>query len=386
MSGVLSLDAVLVDALLGTGCKGAPRGSIAAAIRWINGRRPRSFVVSADIPSGINGDTGTCDGEFVRADLTVTFARPKAGFSNTGSAEAFGEVVVADIGMPDELADATTTDGFGGIGGFISGTELLRKLPPRPCTANKGTFGKLCIRGGCTRYPHAPVLAALGATRSGVGLLTLSAPDESRSAAAMHVPESVLCPPVTDFSAFDAVVYGPGLGSPAPEDRFRLAAKRMVIDADGLNLLAQTPGIRFASANVILTPHPGEAARLLGCTTQNIQENRAAAVRELADKYRAVAVLKGAGTLVCAPGEKPWLNLTGNPGMATGGTGDVLAGLAGGLLAQGMAAFDAACLAVWAHGRAGDTVAWRDGPRALTPLSLAAALSLSENRGVSTTC
>ena len=374
-TGALSLDAVLVDALLGTGCKGAPHGTIAAAIRWINAQRDRAFVLAADIPSGINGDTGTGEGAFVRADLTVTFARPKTGFSNPANAEAFGEVAVADIGMPDEIADAATTPGFNGIGGFIAEPELRRRIPVRPWNANKGTFGKLCICGGCERYPHAPILAALGATQSGVGLLTLAVPEESRAAAACHVPEAVVRSELQteDLHTFDAVVYGPGLAV-CPDRRFDIAAKRLVVDAEGLNRLAKTPGFTFPDGNAILTPHPGEAARLLGCTVEEIQADRAGAVRKLADRYNAVVALKGAGTLVCRPGDEPRLNLTGNPGMATGGTGDVLAGLAGGLFAQGMDAFDAACLAVWAHGRAGDVVAWRDGPRAVTPRSLAAAL------------
>ena len=377
-TGAISLDAILVDALLGTGCKGVPHGTVASAIRWINTQRDHSFILAADIPSGINGDTGTGDGEFVRADLTVTFARPKTGFSNPANASVFGEVTVADIGMPDEIADAATTTGFGGIGGFIAPPENLRKIPPRLWHANKGTFGKLCIRGGSERYPHAPILAALGATRSGVGLLSLSVPETSRVAASIHVPEAIVYRELSDFSAFDAVVYGPGLGPPVPGNRFQLKAKRAVVDADGLNLLAQTPGFRFDDGSAILTPHPGEAARLLGCAVSEIQDNRTEAVRELADRYNAVAVLKGAGTLVCRPKREPWLNLTGNSGMATGGTGDVLAGLVGGLFAQGMDAFDAACLAVWAHGHAGNLVAWQDGPRAVTPLSLASALSLTK--------
>lgn len=375
--GAASLDAVLVDALLGTGCKGAPHGAVSSAIRWINAQRGRSFVLAADIPSGINGDTGTGEGAFVRADLTVTFARPKTGFSNPANAEAFGEVAVADIGMPDEIADAATTPGLNGIGGFIAATEILRKLPHRPWDANKGTFGKLCIRGGSHNYPHAPILAAAGASRSGVGLLFLSVPEESRAAAACHVPEAVVLDTTSDYAPFDVVVLGPGLHV-TPQARLDIKAKRLVLDAGGLTVLAQTKGCRFADGSAILTPHPGEAARLLGCTVAEVQKDRAGAVRQLADRYNAVVVLKGAGTLVCRPGEAPRLNLTGNPGMATGGTGDVLAGLAGGLFAQGMDAFDAACLAVWAHGRAGDLVAWRDGPRALTPLSLAAALSFAD--------
>lgn len=370
-TGFLLRDGVVVDGVLGTGCNGAPRGTAARAIRWINEMRRCACVVAADIPSGMNGDTGGIAGECVTADCTVTFARPKAAFAFSSCAPRVGSLVVADIGMPDSIADADTLPEVAGVRQLIVEPELRRWLPPRPWDANKGTFGKLCIVGGSRPYPHAPVLAGLGARASGVGLICLQVPTESRTAAAAHLPEAVFREQSSDFDGYNAVVFGPGRGAPSAEDRFSVRARRLVIDADGLNLLARTPNARPENGDEwILTPHPGEAARLLNVSVADVQNDRPAAVAALANRYRAVAVLKGAGTLVCEPEGKPWLNRTGNPGMASAGSGDVLAGLIGGWWAQGIPAFAAACIGVWMHGRAGDLAALVEGQAALSARSL----------------
>ncbi|MBQ7188025.1 MAG: NAD(P)H-hydrate dehydratase [Kiritimatiellae bacterium] len=374
-TGFLLRDGVVVDGVLGTGCRGAPRGTAARAIRWINEMRRCACVVAADIPSGMNGDTGEIAGDCVTADCTVTFARPKAAFAFAPCAERIGSLSVADIGMPDSIADADTLAEVAGVQQLIAEPELRRWLPPRPWDANKGTFGKLCIVGGSRPYPHAPVLAGLGARASGVGLICLQVPEESRTAAAVHLPEAILREYTAALDGYDAVVFGPGRGAPSAEERFSVRARRLVIDADGLNLLAQTPNARPAEETEwILTPHPGEAARLLGVSVADVQKDRPAAVAALASRYRAVAVLKGAGTLVCEPDGKPWLNRTGNPGMASAGSGDVLAGLIGGWWAQGIPAFAAACIGVWSHGKAGDLAALTEGQSALSARSIIAHL------------
>lgn len=391
MSGSLLRNGVIVDGVLGTGCQGAPSGAAERSIRWINAMRRRALVVAVDLPSGMHGDTGAVQGEAVRADVTVTFARPKRCFLNQAEAGRVGHLIVADIGITDEQCDRSADASPCQI---IALPELAGWLAPRARSAHKGEFGHVCVIGGSAGLPHAPVLAALGALRGGAGLVTLAAPEQSLAAAAAHVPEAMAQALATqdgalsdealgawrdDLSCFDAVVAGPGMtaGGQARKIVGRLLADgtgRLVLDADGLNALAalcaEGAFVPRGPQRLLLTPHPGEAARLLGITTDEVQADRVAAVRRLAETYQAVAVLKGAGTLVCEPGGVPWLNLTGNPGMASGGVGDVLAGLAGALWARGLTAFQAACAAVWAHGAAGDFAAFEGGQTALCATDL----------------
>ena len=393
-AGTLMRHGILVDGVLGTGCKGAPTGAAERAIRWINQMRRHALVVAADLPSGMNGDTGEVAGAAVQADVTVTFARPKRCFLNSEQAERVGHLVVAEIGIPDEVCDQGAAAEPCQL---IALPEIVKWFSVRAWTAHKGHLGHVCVLGGAAGFLHAPVLAALGAVRSGAGLVTLAAPEQSGWAAAAHVPEAMvhaLAAPQGDLSVaaleawgrdldgFDAVVAGPGMAQSARVRELiaRLLSSyqgRLVLDADGLNALAvlREAGWRPREGQrLVLTPHPGEAARLLGATVQEVQQDRLAAVRRLADQYQAVAVLKGAGTLVCEPGGLPWLNRTGNPGMASGGTGDVLAGMVGALWAQGMEAVAAAATAVWAHGTAGDLAAFAGSQTALSATALAARL------------
>ncbi len=393
-SGTLLRHGILVDGVMGTGCKGAPTGAAEKAIRWINRMRPHALVVSADLPSGMNGDTGAAAGAVVRADVTVTFARPKRCFLNQEQAALVGHLVVADIGIPADICERGASDAPCRL---IALPELVSHFTSRGRDAHKGAFGHVCVLGGSAGFPHAPVLAALGAVKSGVGLLTLAAPVQSACAAAAHVPEAMLAALETpqgdlsvdalkrwgrDLDGFDVLVAGPGLtqSANAREVVAHLLAAysgRLVLDADGLNLLAACHADGWqpkAGQRLMLTPHPGEAARLLGVTVPEIQSDRPAAVRNLADRYQAVVILKGAGTLVCAPDGIPWLNLTGNPGMATGGMGDVLGGMVGALWAQGLEAVQAAATAVWAHGTAGDFAALAESQTSLSATSLAARL------------
>ncbi|MDR2848927.1 MAG: NAD(P)H-hydrate epimerase, partial [Verrucomicrobiota bacterium] len=231
---------IIVDGVLGTGCRGAPSGTAEQAIRWINRMRPSAWVVSADLPSGMNGDTGETAGAAVRADVTVTFARPKRCFLNDAQAERTGHLIVADIGIPDDLCDRGATAEPCEL---IALPELARSFAGRAWDAHKGHCGHVCVIGGSEGFPHAPVLAALGAVRSGAGLVTLAAPAASACAAAAWVPEAMLRteggpPAEEDLAAFDAVVAGPGLTtSERARDRVaRLLAHdgRLVLDADGL--------------------------------------------------------------------------------------------------------------------------------------------------------
>ena len=382
---------IVVDGVLGTGCCGAPSGAAEQAIRWINRMRPHALVVAADIPSGMNGDTGETAGEAVHADATVTFARPKRGFLNATHAERIGHLIVADIGIPDDICDRDADDSPCRL---IALPQLARSFAERAWDAHKGSFGHVCVIGGSNDFPHAPVLAALGAARGGAGLVTLAVPAASACAAAAWVPEAmirVLATPHGDLSSdalqgwgrdldrFDTIVIGPGLTVSERTrglvtDLLTYYNGRLVLDADGLNALA----LLHASGEwrprddqqLLLTPHPGEAARLLDVSTAAIQSDRLGSVRQLAETYQATVTLKGSGTLVCAPGGIPRLNRTGNPGMASGGTGDVLAGMTGALWAQGFSAPDAAATAVWAHGTAGDFAAFAESRASLTATAL----------------
>lgn len=257
-------------------------------------------------------------------------------------------------------------------------------LPERPRTAHKGTFGTVLVVAGSDGMLGAAMLAATAALRGGAGLVRVAVPAALRPWIAVAVPCATTLPrtPAALAAALpeaSAVVVGPGLGATAATRALvsrvlRGSRAPVVLDADALNALAPLRGPLAAAAPVVLTPHPGEAARLLGTTAAAVQADRAAALQDLVRRSGAIVVLKGAGTLV-GDSRRCFRNRTGNPGMATGGTGDVLAGLLGALLAQGMAPFAAACLAVHAHGRAGDLVARRRGERGLIASDLPDAIA-----------
>ncbi|MDY5954913.1 MAG: NAD(P)H-hydrate dehydratase [Kiritimatiellia bacterium] len=376
--------AVLVDAILGTGTNGAARGVPAVAIEWINRHDRHCPVLSVDIPSGLDAGSGNALGAVVRADVTLTFTRPKTGFSNPSARLYLGHLDVVDIGIPDDLIEPYER---GLDTELLTWPELRKMRSPRPIEAHKGDFGHALIVGGSARYPNAPVMSACAALRAGAGRVTLAAPQESLQALSLHAPEVIfraIASPSdlkdADLSAYSAIAVGPGLGSGAETERLldwliNQNASRLVLDADALTSLAHLRAsgwkqIASESSRLVITPHPGEAARLLQTDIPTIQGDRIAAVQRLAEEYQAIAVLKGSGTLVCAPGEKPWSAMVGNPGMATAGSGDVLTGLVAGLLAKRYGCLNAASLGVWLHGAIGDKVAFRHGEEALTAMML----------------
>ena len=376
---------IVVDGVLGTGASGEPRGAAAEVIHWIRRLRDErgAFVVAIDIPSGLDADTGAFAENSVVADLTVTLGLPKACFAPTApesGALRCGRVEAVDIGFPPELLGPTPADADELIAGDV---EAL--LPPRPRAAHKGDFGHVAILGGSDRYTGAVALAAEAAARAGAGLVSVYTTHEAALPLRVRVPEAMVRalpgPVVTREAlgpAFPAeirrcgtLVAGPGLTT---EDAALSAlchalesgVGRAVLDADALTLLAEHPDLlETLPPATILTPHPGEAARLLGTSVADVQRDRPAALRALVAKTGAAVILKGAGTLVGVPGRGIHVLRAGNPGMATGGSGDVLAGICGALLAQGLAPFDAARLAVWRHAAAGDRAAWRLGEPAV---------------------
>lgn len=379
-SGSLMNYGIVVDGVLGTGCTGAPRGVAAEAIKWINSTRPYSLVVSADLPSGMNGDTGNAEGDVVKADVTVTFAAPKQGFCNSSAMPLLGHLIVSDIGIPFDIAFKHVAKTKYQL---ISRPEMVKGYHERQWVANKGAYGHLCVIGGVDQYPNAPVLCSFGALRSGAGLVTLRSCCSNCGCAFSLIPEAIVRSlSLDDFyladsdqrknlcalTKYNVVVAGTGLGrSEGAKALVRFLLEnfegKLVLDADALNVLAELAADDYKvreDVDLFITPHPGEAARLLQCTVQEVQDDRVAAVKRLADQYNAIAVLKGAATLVSDGSPLPWLNLTGNPGMASGGTGDVLAGVLGGLLAQGLDDILAATMGVWVHGTAGD-LAWMRG-------------------------
>jgi ADP-dependent NAD(P)H-hydrate dehydratase / NAD(P)H-hydrate epimerase len=340
---------MVVDGLLGTGTEGAPRGVIAAAIDFVNAASERSLVVSIDMPSAMS----------VHADLTVTMGLPKEALVDPDYIDSVGTLEVVDLGFPEVVLDEAVGDKEME---FLHPEELAPCFPRRPRDCHKGDFGHLLCLGGSKGYAGAIAMASKAALRSGVGLVSTVVPEAIYALTAGLVPEAMVHTERPDHS-FSAILAGPGSGrSEATRSQVLALLKHsqapLVLDADAITVLAgDTSAIAAATCPVVLTPHPGELATLLGIKSDEVQEDRPAIARMAAKSLRAVVVLKGAGTLIASPDAPLVVNLNGNPGMASGGTGDILAGLVAGLIAQGLPVFGAACAAVWLHGRAGDLAA-----------------------------
>jgi NAD(P)H-hydrate epimerase len=360
---------LVVDALFGTGFKGAPLGLSGTVIGMVNAcARP---VLAVDVPSGLDATTGAAGGECVRATWTCTMAFPKRGFYVPPGRELVGEVHVVDIGVPQKAVEAV-----GVRDNVLTGHEAAKLLPPRPHDANKGTFGRVVVVAGSVGYTGAAALASLSALRSGAGLVVLGVPASLNDVMEAKLTEVITRPlPETAGRALsraavpalreliadaDALAIGPGL-SRDPETQAVVqavveeAAVPCVVDADGLNALSvdRVRG-RAGAAPVVLTPHPGEMARLTGRTVADVQAHRDDVARDVAARAGATVVLKGTGTVTVDPGGELFLNPTGGSGLATAGTGDVLTGTVAALLAQRLPATHAAALGAFVHGRAGD--------------------------------
>jgi hydroxyethylthiazole kinase-like uncharacterized protein yjeF len=377
---------LVVDAVLGTGLRSAPNGLAALAIEAMRARLDAGVpVVAVDLPSGVPSDTGALDWAVAGATSTVTFAAPKRGHVLPPACDAVGDLVVADIGIPSASLASAQPSLF-----LIEDRDAALAFPRRARSAHKGDFGHVLIVAGSVGKSGAAVLAAGGALRSGAGLVTVATPEPCLATVAGFRAEIMTEPlAVTGTGGLDpaglqrllalarerdAVVLGPGLGQ---DDATRELVRRfvgecpvpLVIDADGLNALAPLGDegrelLRARGAATILTPHPGEMARLLGGQTAEVQRARAESALGLARETGAIVVLKGERTLVAEPGGRAVVSSTGNPGMATGGTGDVLAGVTGSLLAR-HGALLAATAAPFVHGRAGDLVAAQIGEEGL---------------------
>lgn len=366
--------AIIVDALLGTGLNSTVRGLPAAGIKLINESPAAVFAV--DIPSGVDASNGRICGSAVRAELTVTFDRAKIGHASQPGAACVGALEVADIGIPQRGRRSLST-----ACRLIDEADATALLPERSAWGHKGRFGHLLVVAGSRGKTGAATLAGEAAVRSACGLVTVATPSAVHDILEMKLTEAMSFPLAGGeqlslvalasieslWAACQALVFGPGLGI-SDELRellrglLKRAEKPLLVDADGLSLLAgQLDSLRQCSAPLVLTPHPGEMARLTGLTVAEIEADRYQVARDFAAEHAVVLLLKGARTIVAAADGRVNFNVRGNDGLASGGSGDVLSGLIGGLLAQGLAPFEAASLGVWLHGRSAELVAAEKG-------------------------
>ena len=369
----------IVDALFGTGLTRDVSAHFAETIKLINNR---SFahnvpVVAVDCPSGMNADTGKQMGTCIRADITATYGLPKPGHFLQDSRELTGKLEVIEIGIPPEAQERV------GISNALLDSGYLNRISPlfhRQPSTHKGNYGHLLIVAGSVGKTGAAMLSGRGALRGGAGLVTLAVPKgvntiiESGLWEAMTVPldgseeqftEADVAQVLQLAEDKKAVVIGPGIGTDRSTSAFVLELYRklpvpLVVDADAINILAANPAeIRKAQGIRIFTPHPGELSRLIGWSTDEIQGNRLKAAHRAcelvnSDISRHIVIIKGAGTIISQPGEPLLLNTSGNPGMATGGMGDVLSGIIGALLCQGFRPMEAAAAGTFLHGAAAD--------------------------------
>lgn len=366
-----------IDALLGTGLKADVQGYFREAIEFLNSLQRPIFAV--DMPSGLNADTGQPCGACIKAAATATFGFAKIGQVVHPGVQQCGELAVIDIGIPpNQTIDPDQRHHL------ITAQQVHTLLGERPIDAHKGRTGHALIVAGATGKTGAAAMTTTAALRAGAGLVTLGVPESLNAILETQVTEAMTLPLPDQGTgqileeAFDeilqaadakqALALGPGLGTASHTRNLVMRMIKeidipMVIDADGLNNLAGHLGwLQGRKSTTVLTPHPGEMARLSGLTIAQIQQNRVAAARKLAMDNKVYLVLKGARTLVAGPDGDIWINPTGNSGMATGGMGDVLTGLITGLLAQGYAARDASIAGVFLHGLSADLIA-NDRPR-----------------------
>lgn len=373
---------VVVDAVFGIGFHGEARPPLDGLFRLVN--ESGKPVVSIDIPSGLTCDSGRLPKSCLQAELTVTFSTMKLAQAVYPAAAACGETVVREVGIPQELVEKEPS-----LFETVDTQAVLDALPRRDPQSHKGTFGRLLSICGSVGMTGAAVLSTSAALRCGAGLVYLAAPRDAVAPVACHVVEAVLLPMEQNdagtlssrccdalksrLKTASACLIGCGMGDHEDTEKIACmvmekAEKPVIVDADGINVLSRHIDImKRAKAPLILTPHPGEMARLTGKTVAEVQENRLETAQEAARELGAVIVLKGAHTLIAAPDAAVSVNLTGNAGMARGGSGDLLAGMIASFAAQGMPPFQAAVSGVHLHGLAGDRTAERLSMQGMLP-------------------
>lgn len=377
---------LLVDAIFGTGLRGTVRAPIATIINAIN--RLPTPILSVDLPSGLDADTGHPLGTCIQADRTVTIGLPKRGLLMHPGAELTGKLEVADIGFPAQVVDAQDIKV-----NWTTAAQASQWMPRRPPSSHKGSYGRVLVIAGSTGMTGAAALASEAALRAGAGLVTLATPKHLNPILEGLLPEVMTLPlPETDAGSLAAsatstilefaektksiLAIGPGLSQHPEtvslvhqlirENREQTLDLRMVIDADGLNALAQAKEtLSLLNSDAVLTPHPGELARLTSTSVPTLEKDRINTAQQFVSEHGVTLVFKGAPTVTSDPNGNLWVNSTGNPGMATGGMGDVLTGVTAGLMAQGISSESAAALGVYLHGLAGDIAAERSGMHGL---------------------
>jgi ADP-dependent NAD(P)H-hydrate dehydratase / NAD(P)H-hydrate epimerase len=388
----------VIDGLLGTGKMRPLDGVFQNTLEKVNAAKAlyRFMIVAIDLPSGMDADTGAIDPACPDADLTVTLAFPKPGLFSYPGAEKVGKLVVSDIGIPAALADDSKME-------LMTADWAAKALPFRPGNANKGTFGKALVCAGSTNYIGAAFLACSGALRSGAGLVSLAASKSLITSVAGRMPETTYLPlPEVEtgintreaakllkkeYPRYNSLLFGCGMGqSAATIDLLGNLLSNtdllpLVLDADGLNSLVQIADWeKKIPRNAILTPHPGEMSRLAGKTIDEVQQDRTGSAQALAKKLNCTVVLKGAYTVIAARDGRCRISPYANPGLATAGTGDVLAGVIAGLAAQKLDTFDAAALGVCLHGEAGEIVRAEIGDTGMIASDLLPALPKAINK------
>jgi NAD(P)H-hydrate epimerase len=377
---------LVVDAIFGTGLNAPVTGLIESVITDVNAAGIP--IVAIDLPSGLSADSHEPIGPSIEAALTVTLAAPKLPLVLPPAESRAGDIVIADIGIPNEVIDAVE----GPRVELLTRTSMRELIAPRSADSHKGDYGRVLVIAGSKGKTGAAHLTAMGALRSGAGLVTVATPKSCLDVVASLAPENMTEPideainglDSDDVDALleiarDVVAIGPGLGQAEGTREFirqfvDRATMPLVVDADGLNAFVGDPD-RLAGRegrDVIITPHPGEMARLLGMSTDEVQASRLEIARNFAVAHKLYVVLKGYRTLIATPDERVFINPTGNPGMATGGTGDVLTGMIAGWLGQLLDAEAACKLAVYLHGLAGDLAESELGEVAMTSGDLSA--------------
>jgi NAD(P)H-hydrate epimerase len=375
LDNILSSADMVIDAMLGTGKSQPLEGVFRQTLERVKrAKETRSNleIIAVDIPSGLDANTGTVDPACLSADVTVTFAYPKVGLISFPGAGKVGKLIIADIGIPAGLDRDISTE-------FITVEWVSSTLPARPPDANKGTFGKILVVGGSINYIGAPYLACAAAMRTGAGLVSLATPSSlqpilaSKLTEVTHLPLPESEPGIVAAKAssvvldylpnYDVLLLGCGLGQSSTTVKFVSSIlssfpssipPNLILDADALNILSKTPQWwAELGRDAILTPHPGEMSRLVDLSIDEVQSDRFGIAREASARWQKTVVLKGAHTVVAAPDGRVKISGAANPGLASAGTGDVLAGVIAGLLAQGLSPFDAAACGVYLHGSAG---------------------------------
>ncbi|HEY9061951.1 MAG TPA: NAD(P)H-hydrate dehydratase [Pseudobacteroides sp.] len=368
-------DAV-IDGIFGTGFKGQVTGIIEEIVKLVNDSS--KYVVSIDIPSGVNGETGKVLGKSIKAHKTVTFTFPKTGLLISPGCEHTGELVIADIGIPKSICDAVNMKTT-----LIDKEHVSDIIPKRIKESSKGNYGRVLIISGSTGMTGSGCLCAKAALRSGAGLVYLGVPAVLGNIYSAQLVEPIVIPfedkgkehfskesakdILKQMEKMNVAAIGPGIS--CRQDIIELvqeilvnASVPIVLDADALNAVSKDAAIlKKAKVPVVVTPHPGEMARLMGMSISDIQNDRIKHAGDFSAQYNVITVLKGSKTIIAAPGGRIYINPTGNPGMSTAGTGDVLTGIIAGFIGQGFTPEDSAVAGVFLHGLAGDMAAHKKG-------------------------